>query len=45
LLRPIDDTGSQTRIRDLILAAYAEYETDASTAVSLGDQAAAGPRF
>jgi hypothetical protein len=26
LLRPIADTEAQTRIRDLVLAAYAEYE-------------------
>jgi hypothetical protein len=29
LLRPIDDTGAQERIRDLVLEAYAEYETEA----------------
>jgi hypothetical protein len=29
LLRPIDDTSAQERIRDLVLEAYAEYETEA----------------
>ena len=26
LLRPINDTGAQERVRDLVLEAYAEYE-------------------
>jgi len=29
LLRPIADTRAQERIRDLVLEAYAEYETEA----------------
>jgi len=29
LLRPIADTSAQERIRDLVLEAYAEYETEA----------------
>ena len=28
LLRPVADTGSQDRLRDLILAAHAEHETE-----------------
>ena len=32
LLRPITDTTSQDAVRDLILAAYAEYEAHASVA-------------
>ena len=32
LLRPIADATSQTRIRDLILQAYAEYEAAAAVA-------------
>jgi len=34
LLRPIVDTNAQTRIRDLVLAAYAEYEERAEAAAS-----------
>ena len=34
LLRPIVDTNAQTRIRDLVLAAYAEYEERADAAAS-----------
>jgi hypothetical protein len=29
LLRPIDDTGAQERIRDVVLEAYVEYEAEA----------------
>jgi hypothetical protein len=32
LLRPIGDTTSQDRLRDLILQAYAEYETENAVA-------------
>ena len=32
LLRPIGDTTTQDRIRDLILQAYAEYEEEAAVA-------------
>jgi len=32
LLRPIGDTTSQNRIRDLILQAYAEYEAETAVA-------------
>jgi hypothetical protein len=32
LLRPIADTTSQERIRDLVLQAYAEYEAEAAVA-------------
>lgn len=32
LLRPITDTTSQNRIRDLILQAYAEYEAETAVA-------------
>jgi hypothetical protein len=32
LLRPVNDTTSQTRIRDLILQAYAEYEAETAVA-------------
>ena len=32
LLRPIVDTGAQNRVRDLVLAAYAEYEERAEVA-------------
>ena len=32
LLRPITDATSQDRLRDLILQAYAEYETQTATA-------------
>ena len=32
LLRPIVDTNAQTRIRDLVLEAYAEYEERAEVA-------------
>ena len=31
LLRPVTDTEAQNRIRDLILEAYAEHETEASS--------------
>jgi hypothetical protein len=31
LLRPIADNGAQERIRDLVLAAYAEYEAETTT--------------
>jgi len=34
LLRPIADTGAQTRIRDLVLEAYAEYEERDAVAVN-----------
>ena len=34
LLRPIVDTNAQTRIRDLVLEAYAEYEERAEAAAS-----------
>jgi hypothetical protein len=30
LLRPMDDTGSQDRVRDVILHAYSEYEAQAA---------------
>lgn len=30
LLRPVTDTGATDRVRDLILAAYAEYEATAT---------------
>ena len=30
LLRPMDDTGSQDRVRDVILQAYAEFEAQAT---------------
>jgi hypothetical protein len=32
LLRPVDDTNTQSRIRELILDAYAEYEAAAAVA-------------
>jgi len=32
LLRPITDTGAQTRIRDLVLEAYADYEEGSAIA-------------
>jgi hypothetical protein len=32
LLRPITDTTSQNQLRDLILQAYSEFETDAALA-------------
>ena len=32
LLRPVDDTTTQSRIRELILDAYAEYEAAAAVA-------------
>ncbi|MFL6281363.1 MAG: hypothetical protein ACJ731_14705 [Vicinamibacterales bacterium] len=32
LLRPVADTTSQERIRDLVLQAYAEYEAEAAVA-------------
>jgi hypothetical protein len=32
LLRPVGDTTSQERIRDLVLQAYAEYEAEAAVA-------------
>jgi hypothetical protein len=32
LLRPVGDTTSQDRIRDLVLQAYAEYEAEAAVA-------------
>ena len=32
LLRPISDAGVPTRIRDLVLKAYAEYEQEAANA-------------
>jgi hypothetical protein len=34
LLRPVVDAGSQERVRDLVLQAYAEYEEDARQAAS-----------
>ena len=34
LLRPIVDTSAQTRVRDLVLKAYAEYEQTATEAAS-----------
>lgn len=34
LLRPIADTTSQDRIRDLVLQAYAEYEQETANATS-----------
>jgi hypothetical protein len=34
LLRPITDVHAQERIRDLILAAYAEYDEEATAAAS-----------
>ena len=34
LLRPIADTSAQTRVRDLVLQAYAEYEETTNEAVS-----------
>ena len=32
LLRPVGDTTAQTRVRDLVLQAYAEFETNAALA-------------
>src|SRR5437763_8464600 len=32
LLRPINDTGAQNRVRELVLQAYAEYEEQAAVA-------------
>jgi hypothetical protein len=32
LLRPVADTTAQNRVRDLILAAYGEFETDSALA-------------
>jgi hypothetical protein len=34
LLRPITDVHAQERVRDLILAAYAEYDEEATAAAS-----------
>ena len=34
LLRPINDTGAQNRVRELVLQAYAEYEDEATEAAS-----------
>jgi hypothetical protein len=34
LLRPIVDTGAQSRVRDLVLEAYAEYEERSEAAAS-----------
>jgi hypothetical protein len=34
LLRPIGDMGAQDRIRDLVLQAYAEYESNAAEIAS-----------
>ena len=34
LLRPISDTSAQTRVRDLVLEAYAEYEQRSEVAAS-----------
>jgi hypothetical protein len=34
LLRPIGDMGAQDRIRDLVLQAYAEYESNAAQIAS-----------
>ena len=34
LLRPIADTSAQARVRDLVLAAFAEYEEEATQAAS-----------
>jgi hypothetical protein len=34
LLRPVADAGSQERLRDLVLQAYAEYEQAAADAAS-----------
>jgi hypothetical protein len=34
LLRPIFDANAQTRVRDLVLKAYAEYEQEATEAAS-----------
>ena len=34
LLRPIVDTGAQSRVRELVLAAYAEYEERSEAAAS-----------
>ncbi len=34
LLRPIADTRAQTRVRDLVLDAYAEYEREAASGVA-----------
>jgi hypothetical protein len=34
LLRPLDDTSAQDRVRDLVLQAYAEYEEAAPTAAA-----------
>jgi hypothetical protein len=31
LLRPVDDTSAQERMRDLVLQAYAEYEAASNT--------------
>src|ERR1700674_4919385 len=31
LLRPISDTGAQTRVRDLVLEAYTKYEREAAS--------------
>ncbi len=32
LLRPVGDTTAQNRVRDLVLQAYAEFETEAALA-------------
>jgi hypothetical protein len=34
LLRPVADTTAQTRVRDLVLQAYAEYEQQTTVAAS-----------
>ena len=34
LLRPINDTSAQNRVRELVLQAYAEYENEATEAAS-----------
>jgi hypothetical protein len=34
LLRPIGDTNAQNRVRDLVLQAYAEYESNAAQIAS-----------